>query len=154
MLYDRATIHIEAGAGGNGCMSFRREAHVPRGGPDGGDGGRGGDVVVVADPQLRDLATYRHKRQFRAQRGGHGEGKQRHGASGDELELRVPLGTVVEDLARGVRHDLAAPGRQAVIARGGVRGRRATSGLRHRPARRRGSPSAVCPARRRRSSCG
>ena len=69
MLYDRATIHIEAGAGGNGCMSFRREAHVPRGGPDGGDGGRGGDVVVVADPRLRDLATYRHKRQFRAQRG-------------------------------------------------------------------------------------
>jgi GTPase len=122
MLYDRATIHIEAGAGGNGCMSFRREAHVPRGGPDGGDGGRGGDVVVVADPQLRDLATYRHKRHFRAQRGGHGEGKQRHGASGDELELRVPLGTVVEDLARGLRHDLAAPGRRAVLARGGSGG--------------------------------
>ena len=122
MLYDRATIHIEAGGGGNGCMSFRREAHVPRGGPDGGDGGRGGDVVVVADPQLRDLATYRHKRHFRAQRGGHGEGKQRHGASGEELELRVPLGTVVEDLARGVRHDLAAPGRRAVIARGGAGG--------------------------------
>ena len=60
MLYDRATIHIEAGGGGNGCMSFRREAHVPRGGPDGGDGGRGGDVVVVADPQLRDLATSAH----------------------------------------------------------------------------------------------
>jgi GTP-binding protein len=122
MLYDRATIHIEAGAGGNGCMSFRREAHVPRGGPDGGDGGRGGDVVVVADPRLRDLATYRHQRHFRAQRGGHGEGKQRHGASGDELELRVPLGTVVEDLARGLRHDLAAPGRRAVIARGGSGG--------------------------------
>ena len=70
MLYDRATIHIEAGAGGNGCMSFRREAHVPRGGPDGGDGGRGGDMVVVADPRLRDLATYRHKRHFRASAAG------------------------------------------------------------------------------------
>jgi GTP-binding protein len=122
MLYDRATIHVEAGAGGNGCMSFRREAHVPRGGPDGGDGGRGGDVVIVADPRLRDLATYRHKRQFRAQRGGHGEGKQRHGANGEELTLTVPPGTVVEDLARGVRHDLAVPGRRAVLARGGVGG--------------------------------
>ena len=122
MLYDRATIHIEAGAGGNGCMSFRREAHVPRGGPDGGDGGRGGDVVILADPRLRDLANFRHKRHFRAQRGGHGEGKQRHGASGDELTLHVPLGTVVEDLARGVRYDLATPGLRAVIARGGSGG--------------------------------
>jgi GTPase len=122
MFVDEVDIVAIAGDGGNGCMSFRREAHVPRGGPDGGDGGRGGDVVVVADPQLRDLATYRHKRHFRAQRGGHGEGKQRHGASGDELELRVPLGTVVEDLARGLRHDLAAPGRRAVLARGGSGG--------------------------------
>ena len=122
MLYDRATIHIEAGAGGNGCMSFRREAHVPRGGPDGGDGGRGADVIVVADPRLRDLATYRHKRHFKGQRGGHGQGKQRHGASGDQLVLSVPVGTVVEDLARGVRHDLAAPGRRAVLARGGSGG--------------------------------
>jgi GTP-binding protein len=122
MLYDRATIHVEAGGGGNGCVSFRREAHVPRGGPDGGDGGRGGDVVMVADPGLRDLATYRHKRHFRGPRGGHGEGKQRHGASGDELTLRVPVGTVVEDLAAGIRHDLSAPGRRAVLARGGAGG--------------------------------
>ena len=122
MLYDRATIHVEAGGGGNGCISFRREAHVPRGGPDGGDGGRGGDIVVVADPRVRDLAGYRHKRHFRAERGGHGEGKQRHGASGDELTLRVPVGTVVEDLAAGVRHDLASPGRRAVLARGGAGG--------------------------------
>jgi GTP-binding protein len=122
MLYDRATIHVEAGAGGNGCISFRREAHVPRGGPDGGDGGRGADVVMVADPGLRDLALYRHKRHFRGARGGHGEGKQRHGASGDTLTLRVPVGTVVEDLAAGVRHDLSAPGRHAVLARGGAGG--------------------------------
>ncbi|HZO60020.1 MAG TPA: GTPase ObgE [Solirubrobacterales bacterium] len=122
MLYDRATIHVEAGGGGHGCVSFRREAHVPRGGPDGGDGGRGADVVVVADAGLRDLALYRHKRHFRGQRGGHGEGKQRQGASGDELVLRVPVGTVVEDLAGGVRHDLSAPGRRAVLARGGAGG--------------------------------
>jgi GTPase len=122
MLYDRATIHVEAGAGGNGCMSFRREAHVPKGGPDGGDGGRGGDVIVVADPGLRDLAGYRHRRQFRAARGGHGQGSQRHGANGEDLELRVPVGTVVEDLAHDARHDLSAPGRRAVVARGGSGG--------------------------------
>jgi GTP-binding protein len=122
MLYDRATIHVAAGGGGNGCVSFRREAHVPRGGPDGGDGGRGADVVVVADPSLRDLALYRHKRHFRGQRGGHGEGKQRHGASGEDLILRVPVGTVVEDLAGDARHDLSAPGRRVVLARGGAGG--------------------------------
>jgi GTPase len=119
VLYDRATIHIEAGGGGNGCVSFRREAHVPRGGPDGGDGGRGGDVVLIADPGLRDLSQFRHKRHFKARRGSHGEGSQRHGASGGDLELRVPVGTTVEDLARGVRHDLTQPGTRVVVARGG-----------------------------------
>jgi GTPase len=122
VLYDRATIHVEAGAGGNGCMSFRREAHVPKGGPDGGDGGRGGDVVLVADAGLRDLAPYRHRRHFRAPRGGHGQGSQRHGANGEDLELRVPVGTVVDDLAHGTRHDLNAPARRAVVARGGAGG--------------------------------
>jgi GTPase len=122
VLYDRATIHVQAGAGGNGCISFRREAHVPRGGPDGGDGGRGGDVVLVADQGLRDLVQYRHKRHFKAGRGGHGEGSQRHGAGGSDLELRVPQGTVVEDLARGIRHDLTAPGMRIVAARGGSGG--------------------------------
>jgi len=119
MLYDRATIHVEAGAGGNGCVSFRREAHVPRGGPDGGDGGRGGDVVLVADPGLRDLSGFRHRRHFKAERGAHGEGSQRQGASGDDLELAVPPGTTVEDLARGLRFDLAQPGARVVVARGG-----------------------------------
>jgi GTP-binding protein len=113
---------VEAGAGGNGCMSFRREAHVPKGGPDGGDGGRGGDVVLIADERLRDLANYRNRQRFRAPRGGHGEGAQRHGANGETLELRVPVGTVVEDIARGMRHDLNGPGRRAVIARGGSGG--------------------------------
>ncbi|MGH2978923.1 MAG: GTPase ObgE [Solirubrobacterales bacterium] len=119
MLYDRATIHVEAGGGGNGCVSFRREAHVPKGGPDGGDGGRGGDVVLVADPGLRDLSQFRHKRHFKATRGGHGEGSQRSGASGGDLELRVPVGTTVEDLARGVRHDLTRPSTRIVVSRGG-----------------------------------
>jgi GTPase len=119
VLYDRATIHIQAGGGGNGCVSFRREAHVPRGGPDGGDGGRGGDVVLIADAGLRDLSQFRHKRHFKAHRGGHGEGSQRHGASGGDLELRVPCGTTVEDLARGVRHDLTQPGTRVAVGRGG-----------------------------------
>jgi GTPase len=122
MLYDRATIHVEAGGGGNGCVSFRREAHVPRGGPDGGDGGRGGDVVLVADPGLRDLSQYRHKRHFKSRRGGHGEGSQRSGASGGDLELKVPVGTTVEDLARGVRHDLTRPGTRIIVTRGGAGG--------------------------------
>jgi GTP-binding protein len=122
MLYDRATIHVEAGGGGNGCVSFRREAHVPRGGPDGGDGGRGGDVMLVADPGLRDLSQYRHKRHFKARRGGHGEGSQRSGASGGDLELKVPVGTTVEDLARGVRHDLTRPGMRIIVTRGGAGG--------------------------------
>jgi GTPase len=119
MLYDRATIHVEAGGGGNGCVSFRREAHVPKGGPDGGDGGRGGDVVLVADPGLRDLSQFRHQRHFKAKRGGHGEGSQRQGASGGDLELRVPCGTTVEDLARGISHDLTRAGTRVVVTRGG-----------------------------------
>ncbi len=119
MLYDRVTIDIRAGAGGNGCVSFRREAHVPRGGPDGGDGGRGGDVVVVADATLRDLSFFRGRREFKGGRGGHGEGAQRHGAAGEELVLRVPVGTVVEIPETGVRFDLTAPGSRAVVARAG-----------------------------------
>jgi GTPase len=122
VLYDRATIHVHAGGGGNGCVSFRREAHVPKGGPDGGDGGNGGDVVLVAHPGLRDLAEYRHRRHFRAPRGGHGQGSQRHGATGGDLELKVPCGTTVEDLARGVRFDLVPPGTRVVVARGGSGG--------------------------------
>ena len=122
MLYDRVTIEVEAGAGGKGCVSFRREAHVPRGGPDGGDGGRGGDVVLVADPDLRDLSYFRSRRQFRSGRGAHGQGAQRTGAAGKDLELRVPVGTVVEVAPSGTRHDLTVPGARAVVARGGAGG--------------------------------
>lgn len=122
-MQDRARIHIAAGAGGDGCLSFRREAHVPKGGPDGGDGGRGGDVVLVCDDSLRDLATYRRRSHFAARRGGHGEGGLRHGADGGTLELHVPPGTEVTLERDGTRHDLITPGQRAVIARGGPGGR-------------------------------
>src|ERR1700691_895760 len=95
MLHDRARIYVQAGAGGDGSASFRREAHVPRGGPDGGDGGRGGDVVVVCDDSLRDLQSFRRKAHHRAGRGGHGEGALRHGADGETLVVRVPPGTQI-----------------------------------------------------------
>jgi GTPase len=94
-MHDRARINVQAGDGGDGCVSFRREAHVPRGGPDGGDGGRGGDVVLVCDDSLRDLQSFRRKAQHRAGRGGHGEGSLRHGADGGTLIIRVPPGTEV-----------------------------------------------------------
>src|SRR5213595_2748400 len=122
MLHDRARIHVRAGGGGDGSTSFRREAHVPKGGPDGGDGGRGGDVVLVCDDSLRDLQAFRRGQHFRAERGGHGRGAQRHGAAGDELVVRVPPGTqVVAD--DGSRWDLVRPGQRAVVARGGPGGR-------------------------------
>jgi GTPase len=114
---------VQAGAGGNGSVSFRREAHVPRGGPDGGDGGRGADVVVVCDGSLRDLQVFRRRGHWKAQRGGHGEGSNRHGASPPALEVRVPPGTIVEDGERGVRWDFTAPGQRAIVARGGSGGR-------------------------------
>jgi GTP-binding protein len=126
MLHDRARIHIQAGAGGDGCASFRREAHVPRGGPDGGDGGRGGEIVLVCEDSLRDLQAFRRKAHYHAPRGGHGEGTQRHGADGQTLLIRVPPGTQVqgqdEDLA-GYRWELLQAGQRVVIARGGSGGR-------------------------------
>jgi GTPase len=125
VLFDRATIYVEAGAGGNGCISFRREAHVPRGGPDGGDGGAGGDVSIVADANLRDLSAFRHRHHFKAGRGGHGEGAQRAGRTGESLELRVPVGTAIEIAGTGddgMSHDLTHHGQRVTIARGGTGG--------------------------------
>jgi GTP-binding protein len=121
MLQDWARIYVEAGAGGNGSVSLRREAHVPRGGPDGGDGGHGGSVVLVCEPSRRDLAELRFSPHRRAGRGGHGQGKQRHGARGDDALVRVPPGTAVDGL-EGERFDLIEPGQTAVVARGGVGG--------------------------------
>jgi GTP-binding protein len=123
VFHDRAKIHVRGGSGGNGVVSFRREAHVPKGGPDGGDGGRGGDVVIVSDPSLRDLAPFRRGSHFKAQRGGHGGGANKHGATPDPLEVRVPPGTVVEDPDAGDRWDLTRGGQRALVARGGSGGR-------------------------------
>jgi GTP-binding protein len=123
VLQDQARIFVQAGAGGNGSVSFRREAHVPRGGPDGGDGGRGADVVIVCDGSLRDLQVFRRRGHWKAQRGGHGEGSNRHGSSPPPLEVQVPPGTVVVDTERGARWDFTAPGQRAVVARGGSGGR-------------------------------
>ncbi|HEX2502398.1 MAG TPA: GTPase [Miltoncostaeaceae bacterium] len=115
---DRAQIHVEGGHGGNGCLSFRREPKIPRGGPDGGNGGRGGNVVLVADPQVTDLSRFRHAVHHRAQAGAHGEGKARHGRAGDDLLVAVPPGTrVVRDGHRIA--ELAAPGDRVPVARGG-----------------------------------
>jgi GTP-binding protein len=123
MFADRARIYVAGGAGGNGVVSFRREAHVPKGGPDGGDGGRGGDVVLSVDPSLRDLAAFKRAAHFKAARGGHGQGANKHGATPDALEVRVAPGTVVVDPERGDRWDLVAAGHSAVVARGGSGGR-------------------------------
>ncbi len=122
MLYDKARIFVQAGGGGDGCLSFRREAHVPHGGPDGGDGGHGGDVVLVCDDSLRDLQTYKRRAHYKARRAGHGEGDLRHGASGPVLEVPVPPGTHVTSWD-GSTHDLVVPGRRVVVARGGPGGR-------------------------------
>ena len=126
MLHDRAKIHVEGGAGGNGVISFRREAHVPRGGPDGGDGGRGGDVVLGCDPSRRDLSALRFSPHQRGGRGGHGEGNQRHGARGEDVVVPVPPGTQVDGLD-GRQYDLVEPGQRAIVAAGGAGGT-ATSG--------------------------
>jgi GTPase len=123
MFHDRAKIHVRGGGGGNGVVSFRREAHVPKGGPDGGDGGRGGDVVVVCDPSLRDLSSFLRGSHFAAARGGHGQGANKHGATADALEVRVAPGTVVTDPERGDRWDLTDGGQRALVARGGSGGR-------------------------------
>jgi GTP-binding protein len=126
MLHDRARIAVKAGAGGDGSAGFRREANVPRGGPDGGDGGRGGNVVLVCDDSLRDLQSFRRKAHYRAGRGGHGEGALRHGADGETLVVRVPPGTQVEGVegeVEGRRWDLLAAGQRAVVAKGGSGGR-------------------------------
>ena len=113
---------MRGGAGGDGAVSFRREAHVPKGGPDGGDGGRGGQVELVCDDSRRDLSEFHRGAHFKAGRGGRGEGAQRHGASAPALEVRVPPGTVAED-EEGSRWDLVRPGQRAVVARGGSGGR-------------------------------
>ena len=132
---DTAKIWVEGGKGGDGCISFRREAHVPRGGPDGGDGGHGGDVVLVCDPSRRDLGALRGSKHFRAERGRHGEGSNRHGARGETREIPVPPGTQTVTV-EGAEIDLVEPGQRAVVAQGGRGGhgnRRFTTSVRQAP---------------------
>ncbi len=122
---DRVRINVKGGDGGAGCLSFRREAHVPKGGPDGGDGGKGGDVVLVADPRKSSLIDFRYKHHFAAERGTHGKGARKHGRDGADLVLSVPLGTVVTALDHETMEpaerlaDLTRPGERLVVAPGG-----------------------------------
>ncbi|MDR3052740.1 MAG: GTPase ObgE [Coriobacteriales bacterium] len=129
MFIDQVRIHVKAGDGGAGCMSFRREAHVPKGGPDGGDGGRGGDVILEADQSVSSLIEYRFKHHFKASRGTHGRGSRMHGANGDDRILKVPVGTLVrfsDDETRetgAIIADLTHDGERVIVAKGGVGGR-------------------------------
>jgi GTP-binding protein len=119
VFFDRARIRVRGGRGGDGSLSFRREKFVPKGGPDGGDGGDGGDVVLVADPDLRDLGFFHRKSRFEAKRGRHGEGSKKRGADGDDVALGVPVGTQVLDEEGRLLADLAHPGARLVAAHGG-----------------------------------
>jgi GTP-binding protein len=117
---DEASIYVKGGDGGNGCVSFRREKYVPKGGPDGGDGGRGGSVHMEADPNLSTLLDLVSRAEFRAEDGRPGTSKNRHGANGADIVIRVPVGTVVFDERTGLQiADLAEPGRRVRLARGG-----------------------------------
>ncbi len=134
-MYDKAKIWVEGGAGGNGCVSFRREAHVPRGGPDGGDGGHGGDVVLVCDASKRDLGALKGSKHFRGGRGRHGEGSNKHGGRGEDREILVPAGTQAEAVD-GSRVDLVEVGQRAVVAhagRGGHGNKRFANSTRQAP---------------------
>jgi GTP-binding protein len=124
MFYDQAEIYVKAGDGGDGCVAFRREKYVPYGGPAGGDGGKGGDVLLTVDPHLNTLYSFSRRRRFQAKRGQHGRGKNQHGATGDVMRVAVPPGTVVYDADSGeLLGDLTEPGHELVVARGGRGGR-------------------------------
>jgi GTPase len=123
MFSDRARIAVQAGRGGDGSLSFRREKYVPKGGPDGGDGGPGGDVILVADPDLRDLSSLRRRRRVKAQGGRPGQGANKHGATGEDAEVPVPVGTQVFDEDGQLIADLAGAEGRVVVARGGAGGR-------------------------------
>jgi len=124
MFIDEARIYVKAGDGGNGCLAFRREKYVPRGGPSGGDGGRGGDVYMVANDQINTLLHFRFNPEHKAQRGRHGEGSDCTGQDGETIELQVPVGTVVYDEARGEKlHDFTHDGERLLVARGGRGGK-------------------------------
>ncbi|SMP14217.1 GTP-binding protein [Desulfurobacterium pacificum] len=121
---DKAKIFVQGGRGGNGCVAFRREKFVPKGGPAGGDGGKGGDVILEADRNVHTLLDFKYKRQYKAERGRHGEGSKKTGRSGKDLIIKVPVGTVVKDAETGeVLGDLTEHGQKLVVAKGGRGGR-------------------------------
>jgi GTP-binding protein len=124
MFVDEAKIYVKAGDGGNGCVAFRREKYVPRGGPSGGDGGSGGSIYLEANPNDNTLLRYRYNREFKADRGRHGEGSNCTGHSGNDMTLLVPVGTMAYDAQSGETiADLASPGQRILIAQGGRGGR-------------------------------
>jgi len=123
MFQDRARIKVLAGRGGDGGLSFRREKHVPKGGPDGGDGGHGGDIVLVANPDLRDLSAFRTRKWIQAGRGEPGRGARKHGADGATIEIGVPVGTQAFGIEGELIADLALPGARVILARGSAGGR-------------------------------
>jgi GTP-binding protein len=124
MFVDEAKIYVKAGDGGNGCVAFRREKYVPRGGPSGGDGGRGGSVYLEANPNDNTLLRYRYNREFKGDRGRHGEGSNCTGVSGDDMVLQVPVGTLVYDEdGASLLADLRKPGQRVLVAQGGKGGR-------------------------------
>ena len=124
LFIDHVKVMVKGGNGGKGCLSFRREKYVPRGGPDGGDGGNGGDVIFVADVNLQTLLDFRYRHEFKADRGQHGKGSDKTGRAGKDLIVRVPVGTVVNDLVADKQiADLLVAGQEVVIARGGLGGR-------------------------------
>src|SRR4051812_29856888 len=124
LFIDEVTILVKAGDGGNGCLAFRREKFVPRGGPSGGDGGRGGDVIMVASQHHNTLLHFRFNPEHKAQRGRHGEGSNRKGRDGESVRIPTPVGTIVYDAATGEQlHDFTKPGDEFVVAHGGRGGR-------------------------------
>ncbi|MGB9768447.1 MAG: GTPase ObgE [Dictyoglomus turgidum] len=124
MFIDRAKIYVKAGDGGNGCIAFRREKFVPKGGPAGGDGGKGGDVIIEADENLDTLLDFHYKRHYYAERGEHGKGKNQKGKDGKDLVIKVPVGTLIFDVETGeLLADLVSHGQRVVVAKGGKGGR-------------------------------
>jgi GTP-binding protein len=119
-FFDEAFITVQSGDGGRGCVSFRREKFIPRGGPDGGDGGKGGDVILKSTSQRRTLYQFRFKREFKAKNGGYGQGRRKTGKNGEDLIIEIPPGTLIKDAeTNDLLKDFTQPGESFIIAKGG-----------------------------------